>query len=501
VTDARPILIRGALLADGTHFDGERGDLLVSRGRIVEVGHVAAAPSDAEVIDGRDRLVIPGLVNAHTHSHLTLAKGLSRTWTLEMHQNAGAWVNAGREAEDLYTGALLGAAEMLRRGCTACYDMPLELPVPTPAGIERIARAYLEAGMRAVIAPLVADRTLWSSIPGLLDALPDELRATVTAVIATPAKRTLAAIEQVLAAWPYPRERIAPAIGPTIPLWCEDEFLTGCRDLARTHGAAVHTHLAESKVQAVAAARRYGRSLTAHLDALGLLGPRLTAAHGVWLDAEDIARLADRGASVAHNPGSNMRLGNGLAPVYEMLARGLNVGIGTDTCTCSDHLNMFETLRLATLASRLRGPDPGTWLEPRKALYMATEGGARALGLDHCGRLEAGWRADLVLLDLRSIGYVPLNDAVLQLVFQENGEGVESVIVDGRFVVRDRRLLTVDFDALVTRAQAAADRQRASSAERRRAFDAVEPLLGAFCIGLARQPFHVHRYLEPTVED
>ncbi len=226
------------------------------------------------------------------------------------------------------------------------------------------------------------------------------------------------------------KQQVLLALAPTIPLHCSDAFMLACRDLARDAALGLHMHLGESKVQAVSGMRRYGRSLTAHLEAIGFLGANLTAAHAVWLDDDDIARLAHHGASVAHNPGSNLRLGSGVAPVRGMRTRGVALGIGTDGPHCSDNQNMFEAMRLAAMVSRIDSVDPQRWLSAEDALEMATEGGARVLGLEgQIGRIAPGYKADIVFLDLGHPNFVPLNDPTHQLVHTENGGAVDSVMV------------------------------------------------------------------------
>ena len=170
-------------------------------------------------------------------------------------------------------------------------------------------------------------------------------------------------------------------------------------------------------MQAIVGLQRYGKTLTAHLDSLGALGPHFTVAHGVWLDHDDMKRLGDHGASVAHNPGSNMRLGSGLADTRAMLDRGVNLGIGTDGASCSDNQNVYEAMRLASFVSKAQGPEWQRWLTAREAALAATGGSARALGFgDRIGRIAPGWKADLVLLDLDHPNWLPLNNPVNQLV-------------------------------------------------------------------------------------
>jgi guanine deaminase len=283
-------------------------------------------------------------------------------------------------------------------------------------------------------------------------------------------------------------------VAPTIPIHCRDEFLEACRDLAQEFGTGLHSHLAESKVQAVVGAERYGRSLTAHLDALGLLGPHFTAAHGVWLDPDDMALLGDSGASVAHNPASNMRLGNGVADMAGMLAAGVNVGIGTDAATCSDNLNMYGSMHFAAAASHVQRADPRRWVRNAQVLEAATSGSAQALGMPNIGRIAPGFAADIVFLDLDAPTLIPLNDPVNQLVMGEDGTSVDAVMIGGRFVVRDRKLLTVDLPRLATEAEAVRASMQARNAGRRSSFECVAPIVTDFCPALAARPWPINRY-------
>ncbi|MFQ5958589.1 MAG: amidohydrolase family protein, partial [Alphaproteobacteria bacterium] len=414
-------VVRGGRLLDAARRGAAPADILIEGDTIREIGAAGmSAPADARVVDASDRLLMPGLVNAHTHGHGALAKGLGDRWSLELLLNAGPWISGKRTLDDKYLAGLLNAAEMVRKGCTAAYDLYFEMPLPTPEGIAAVARGYSGVGVRAVIAPMTADRLLYDAIPGLRDAVPEPLRARIDRVRAAPHEESIAVSRRLLHDWSFDRARIRPALAPTIPLHCSDDFIVACRDLAEEYGVGVHMHLAESKVQAVSGIERYGKTLAAHLDDLGLLGPGFTGAHCVWLDDDDIARMADAGASVAHNPGSNMRLGSGIAPVRAMLARGLDVGIGTDGSSCSDNQNMFEAMRFASFASRVQSPDYATWLATDEVVRLATEGSARALGFgDAIGRIAPGYKADMVFLDLANVNYLPLNDAVNQVVHCE----------------------------------------------------------------------------------
>jgi 5-methylthioadenosine/S-adenosylhomocysteine deaminase len=495
---ARTIL-RGGRVLDINAGTADFADVLIDGDTIREVGPPGLpASEDAIEISAARRLLHPGLVNAHTHGHGNLAKGMGDRWTLELLLTAAPWITGNRSLEDRYLSTQLGAVEMVMKGCTACYDLSFEWPLPTAEGLGLAARAYADIGMRAVVAPMVADRSFFEAIPGLMEALPSPLQGRAAELRLPPGEATIAGMRAALAQWPLDRDLVRPAVAPTIPHHCSDAFIRGCADLAREFGVALHSHVAESKVQAVTGIRVYGMTQTAHLDALGVLGPDFTVAHGVWLDHDDMARLGGHGASVAHNPGSNMRLGGGIADSRGMLERGVNLAIGTDGANCSDNQNMYEAMRLASLASKVRGPDWRRWLSTREAALAATEGGAKALGFaGRIGRIAPGYKADIVMLDLDHPNWLPLNDPVNQLVHTEDGNAVASVMIGGRMILDNRRLLGVDLGRLSARVEAARERLAAANADNRRLYDALEPIVGSHCPGMARLPYHIHRYAAP----
>jgi 5-methylthioadenosine/S-adenosylhomocysteine deaminase len=487
-------VIRDGLVLDAERFIGA-ADVLIRGDSIVAVGAAGmVVPEEAVVIDASRRLLHPGLVNAHTHGHGNLSRSMGDRWTLELLLAAAPHMSPYESIEEKRISATIGAAEMLLKGCTACYDLFVEFPLPTEEGIAAVADSYAQAGMRAVIAPMMADMAMYEAIPGLMEALPPHLKTAVAPLGLPPWQETIERMRAILRGWHGDRAMVRPAVAPTIPLHCRDEFMTACRDLAVEFDVGIHTHLAESKLQAVAGARRYGRSLTGHIEHLGLLGPHFVAAHGVWLDDDDMRRLGAHGASVAHNPASNMRLGNGIADAVGMLAAGVNLAIGTDAATCNDNLNMYQALHFAAAASHARGPDPAGWIAAPQVFAAATTGSARALGFERIGRIAPGYAADIVFLDLDAPTLIPLNEPVTQMVMGEDGTSVMDVMVGGRFVVRDRRLLTVDLAALAARASALRAEIDARCIGSRRRFDAIAPIIGAFCPALARTEWHINRW-------
>ena len=493
-SEAVSTVVRGGRILDAAARRAEPGDLLIAGDRIETVGPPGLpAPPGAHTIDATDCLLMPGLVNAHTHGHGSLMKGAGDRWTLELLLNAGPWMNAAPSLEHKYLSGLQNGLEMLSKGCTACYDLYFEFPAPSREGLEAVASGYRDAGVRAVLAPMVADRTFYQAIPGLLDALPEPLRTAADKSRLAPLDTTLSACREILHGWSMDRDRVRPALAPTVPLHCTDKFIVQCRDLAAEYEVGLHMHLAESKIQAVAGIRKYGRTLTAHLDGLGFLGPHFTGAHSVWLDSDDIRRIADQGASIAHNPGSNLRLGSGIAAAREMREAGVNVGIGTDGNNCSDNQNMFGAMRIASFVSRVREHDPERWLSACDVFAMATSGSAAVLGFgDAFGRLAPGALADIVFIDLGHLNYWPLNDPVNQLVHIEEGCAVQRVMVGGELRYGPEGFRGIDTDEIRRRIEQSVENLRAAGADIRRGAEALESAVSHFCVGLAREPYHVH---------
>jgi cytosine/adenosine deaminase-related metal-dependent hydrolase len=495
MTQQRATIIRGGRLA-GRGLRADPTDILVQGDTIAEIGPPGlAAPADAVTIDAANHLLHPGLINAHTHGHGNLGKGTSDRWTLELLLAAAPWITGNRTLEDKYLSTYVGAVEMLLKGCTACYDLSVEFPLPSVEGLEACGRAYADAGIRAVLAPMVAELSFYESYPGLIDVLPPGARKDIERLRLAPGEATLNVMRQSMQAWKFDRDAVRPAVAPTIPHHCSDDFMRGCGTLAREFDIGLHSHVQESKAQVIVGLKRYGKTQTAHLQDLGLLGPNFTVAHGVWLDHDDMQRLGDHGSSVAHNPGSNMRLGNGLADLRAMLERKVNVGIGTDGANCSDNLNMYESMRLASMVSKAQGPDTDRWLSTDEVLAAATEGSARALGFaGKLGRIAPTYKADIVFLDLHNVNWMPLNNATNQLVHTEDGSAVRHVMVGGKLVVEDGKLKDVDMAALARKVESTRARLEEINVPNRQLFERVEQVVNTFCPGLAKMPYHVDRF-------
>ncbi|WP_213771772.1 amidohydrolase family protein [Bradyrhizobium sp. dw_78] len=494
------VLLSGGLVLDPRSGKAERQDLLIEDGKIARIGAsgtfaaIAAARHDAS-----DRLIVPGFVNAHTHSHANLMKGVADAWTLEASLTNGPWLAGPRDPETIYLSTLLGAIDMLSKGCTACFDLIYEFPRPTPEGFAAVARAYADAGMRAVLAPMIADQSLFKSIPGLADALPDDLRDSVGKFDLASGDHTIAAVEAIMATRQEMPDSITLALAPTIPHHCSERFLKNCLDIADRHGLPIHMHIAESRLQAVVARKIYGRSAVSYLADFGMLRPRFTAAHGVWLDDGDLDLLAEHGCSIAHIPASNFRLGSGVAHVRPMLERGINVGLATDGANSSDSLSMLQAMRLASFGARIFTGERDGWLLAGEVIKLATQGGAKLLGLESCGRIEQGACADLALFDLGHVDFIPGTDPVNQLVTSADSASVTDVMVGGVFRVLDRKVISVDTADLRSRVRESVAKISAATREARALAFRLEPHVVAFAQSMSHEPLAIERRILPKI--
>ena len=358
-------LIRGARLADPAQRRAEPADILIRDGVIAAVGSAAWRRRRARASSMRPAsLVHPGLINAHTHGHGGLARGQGDRWTLELLLAAGPWIGGGRSLQDkkLTTQIVRGrdGAEGLHRRLRPVLRIPAADAsrgwTPRPRPMPRSACA-------PCVAPMVADRTLYEAIPGLHRRAAGALQSGGRQARACARRRTtLAAIGGVLRNWRWNAEDIRAAVAPTIPLHCADAFMCGCADArARVRRRRCTAMSARARCRRWPGVKRYGKTLVAHIDELGLIGPDFTAAHArLARRRRHAASSPARAARVAHNPGSNMRLGNGMFRLRRALDLGVNVGIGTDGANCSDNQNMYEAMRYASMVSKVQAPDPRT---------------------------------------------------------------------------------------------------------------------------------------------
>jgi 5-methylthioadenosine/S-adenosylhomocysteine deaminase len=407
----------------------------IAGGAILAVGDIAADVDAAETVDCRGRVVMPGLVNAHTHAPMTLLRGLADDLRLDVWL-MGYMMPVEREfvrPDFVALGTRLACAEMIRSGTTCFADMYYFE--------DAVAEAAASAGLRALCAQTV-----------LKFPTPD----------AASYEDGLASARAFLAAWKG-HPLIVPSVAPHAPYTCTAEIFRACAELAAEFDVPVHTHLAETPFEVEQSRKAHGMPVIPWAKKQRLFDARVLAAHCVHVDEGEMRTLHDAHAGVAHNPTSNLKLGSGVAPVAKMLELGLNVGIGTDGAASNNDLDMFEEMRLAALLAKGISGDP-TAIPARTALAMATRLGARAMHLgDLTGSLEPGRRADLIVVDLDHTHTTPRFerdvDAVYsQLVYTAKSTDVVDVMCDGRWLMRGGRLLTLDEAELRSQARDVARR-------------------------------------------
>lgn len=414
----------------------EQGSALIPDGEIIIEGqyitHVGPAGSVSpeqnfdRVIDARGMLAMPGFVNCHTHASMTLLRGYADDLTLMEWLQKKIWpVEERLEPEDIYWGAMLSCLEMIRSGTTTFADMYFHM--------DEVARAVEKAGMRASLS-----QGLIGLSPGAGEALSNSRR--------------------FIREWHGQAEgRITTMLGPHAPYTCPPDFLARVLDMADELKVGIHIHIAETRAEIEEIQQKYGKTPVALMEQVGLFNFPVLAAHCVHLTDEDIRILVARGAGIAHNPESNMKLASGIAPVTRLLAAGALVGLGTDGAASNNNLDMMEEMRSAALLQKVATMDPMA-LPAQDALAMATVNGARVLGLKDVGPLKPGNKADIILVNLDRPHFYPRHNLMAHLVYAARASDVETVIIDGRLVMENREILTLDEERIYYEVQKRAEK-------------------------------------------
>jgi 5-methylthioadenosine/S-adenosylhomocysteine deaminase len=449
MTDNVRLLIRRGQIYehDGDVHRPRTADILIENGAIAAIDAALAPNGPHEVIDASGRLVLPGLINAHYHSHDTLCRGLFEELPLEMWLLYTLPMGRNRSKEEVRARTLVGALESLRAGITTVQDM-LNLTPLDDDYTDVVLSAYRESGIRVVFSPMVADIPAIGMVRGGT-ALPNDVQEMI-GTTTLPMREQIAYLEHQFGR-KHDSDVLHWAVAPFAPQRCTAKLLEACADLAERYGLPVYTHVYETKGQALIARELFAAhegSLIVCLKDTGLLGPRLNIAHGVWTPRRDMDRLVEADSGLVLNHLSNMKLKSGIAPVLDLIEAGVRLGLGCDNCSGSDVQNVFQAMKMFCLLAAVSDPEPGPPLA-HEALRLATVGNARTAGLDgRIGALKPGYRADIILIDLNDVAYLPYNSAARQLVYSETGRGVETVIVNGRVLIKERKARSIDEDGL-----------------------------------------------------
>ncbi len=412
------------LTMDPAQDDIKRGVVVIEDGIITQVSESTDETADT-VIDAKGGVVMPGLVNTHTHAGMTLFRGYADDLTLSDWLENHIWpAEAQLTDNDLYIGTKLACLEMIRSGTTAFVDMYIH--------VDRVARAVEESGMRAALSY------------GMID-LGDETRA----------ESELKEGRRFVKEWNGRADgRITTMYGPHAPNTCSREFLMKVKEQAKQDNAKIHIHVLETEAELNQMKEQFGMCSVNMLDEIDFLDNDVIAAHCVWLSDGDMDILNERGVNVSHNPVSNMKLASGIAPVPKMLARGVNVSLGTDGCASNNNLNMFEEMKTAALLHKVDTSDP-TVMPARQVLEMATINGAHAMGTNS-GMLKVGCMADVIIVDMNKPHLTPIYDIPSHLVYSASGGDVRTTIVNGKVLMDDYKVLSMDEQKVMKEANKAA---------------------------------------------
>lgn len=445
-------LLRGARVFD---HDGNRDlpditDVVIENGKILAVGaDLDKAGENAERVDLTGHVLLPGFVNAHYHSHDVLAKGFFETVPLEQWGLIAGPIANGRTHDEVRTRTLVGAIECLRNGITTVQDFASFAPMDD-SYVDAILDAYAEAGIRVIFSITVRDRSQLETIPWASDLVPPELHGVVGNRADDPDPQ-LAFIERQIDRVGDRGGMVIWALSPSAPQRCSPRLMQGVAELATRRNLPVYTHVYETRAQRLFvsdAFRSHGGSAIDYMESVGLLGPHVTIAHGVWPDAAEIEKLAATKTGVVLNMLSNLRLRSGVAPIATYRRLGVPLALGCDNCSCSDVQSMFQVMKMFCLLGGISDPNAEAPLAT-EALHLATVGGARSAGrADQLGAIRPGMQADLIALDLSDPAYRPLNSVVRQIVYADSGRSIRHVWVNGRQVIRNGRVASVDEDRL-----------------------------------------------------
>ena len=456
-------LLGGRLLTcDSDNSIIENGELWIHDDRIEAIGAAGevARPDGAievEDIDVSGRLIIPGLINGHSHSYAALLKGSVDTQPLDIYMLNVIAKNSNRTPREVYVSTLVDCITMIRTGTTGVIDHFSHRPALSNEALEAVMQAFHDSGMRAAVAPMFADLPYVDTIPLAVDALPDDIRKIYADMPRPDIGAYFEILENALGGLDRFDGRVGLLLGIDGPQRCSAELLEAAETFQKKHRLGLHTHMLETKTQAVMAG---DKGLVRELLDRGILNDKSTLVHFIWCGDDDIAAAKEADATLVHCPTSTLLVGSGISPGLKLHRQGLPIAIGTDGANCGP-VSLFEKIRLATLLQHVTEPDFETWLTSAEMFKMAMDGGARALGgPGEIGVLRAGAKADLTVINPASHWHRPFGDTWHQLVYYESGVGVEQVYADGKLLLDGGKLTTIDESAILAEAEEIIARQQ-----------------------------------------
>jgi 5-methylthioadenosine/S-adenosylhomocysteine deaminase len=445
------LVIKGAhiVTGDGADTRYDKGDIVVEADRITALGAdagAAAATGGAEIIDGAALIAMPGFVNAHIHSSEAFQQAVYKNaplepWLLEAHSPFGSRLPTAREH---YLTSMLSGILAIRGGATTVQDDFIHIAA-TPDAQDHSIQAYYDLGIRAWSAVDMWDVPFSETLPYVEELFPPELKADFDALPIADAEHWLNLFQAHFDKWHERDGLIRVHIAPCGPQRVTPELWREIDKLSAKHHIPLHSHCLETRLQAIESRWRHGKSFVEYLSDLDMLSDRLTLVHAIWVTERDISLIAEAGVSIIHNSLSNLKTGAGVCPLRKYFDADVAVGLGTDGVCTADGADMVEAIKATALMHTLGTLDYPNWIDAKDAFRLATTGGA-ATGLmsEQVGSLEIGKKADIILLDRNDWGFIPFSDPVHHLAYSVNSEVIRHSIINGKVVMRDRKMTTID---------------------------------------------------------
>jgi 5-methylthioadenosine/S-adenosylhomocysteine deaminase len=437
------------LTMDAADTEWPATNVRVAGTTIAAIGPDVQPGSNDRIVDGAAKLLMPGLINGHFHSPGSFNKGALDDMPLELFMlyEVPPFDCPPTSPRMHYLRTLLGAMEMLKGGVTAVHDDPFYVPALTDELSDATMQAYSDVGIRATVSINMPNVLEYTKYPFLYDLLPEEFRERMRGAGAASADELLGCYRRFIAAWHGAENgRLRCAVSCSAPQRVTKEYLHGLSALSAEHGLPYNMHILETRLQRVLGEELLeGRSLVRYVEDEGVLNERSLVIHAIWIDEQDMDILASSGCSIAHNPLCNLKLGSGIMPFRQLTKRGINICLGSDEMCSDDAVNLWNVAKLGGLVHKITEPDYRQWPKANELLRCATRNGAAAMQQEEAtGSIEVGKQADLILLDLQTLTFTPLNDLRRQLIFCENGSSVRLVMVAGTIVVEEGELLIVN---------------------------------------------------------
>ena len=440
------------LTLDEANTEYACADLRDEAQRIVAVVAGLEPTQEDTVLNCEGKLVMPGLINGHFHSPGNFNKGALDDMPLELFMlyEVPPFDCPATSPRLHYLRTLLGAAEMLKCGVTAVHDDPFYVPAVTAELADSTMEAYSTSGIRATVSINMPNVLEYEKYPFLYDLLPEEFRKRMREAAPASTVELLAIYREFIKKWHGSKEgRLRTSVSCSAPQRVTREYLHALNDLSKEYGIPYNMHILETRLQRVLGDTLFGRSLVQYMNDEGVLNERSLVIHAIWIDEHDMDTLASSRCSIAHNPLCNLKLGSGIMPFRALTDRGINICLGSDEMCSDDAVNLWNVAKFGGLVHKITDPDYRRWPSAQEILACATRNGAQAMGIgSQTGSLAVGSQADLIVLDLDTLSFTPLNDLKRQLVFCENGSSVRTVMVAGQIVVTEGKLLTLDEAAL-----------------------------------------------------